>query len=57
VSQFSIHRSEELKTPIVWSYMSIPKYFLLSGEPHECSIDIHTGKVAHTGVLFLPELA
>jgi hypothetical protein len=36
--------------------MSIPKHSLLSGEPRDCSIDIHTGKVVHTGVIFLPEL-
>ena len=37
--------------------MSIPKHSLLFGEPRDCSIDIHTGKVVHTGVMFLPELA
>ena len=35
----------------------LPKHSLLSGEPCECSIDIQTGKVVHTGVMFLPELA
>ena len=37
--------------------MSIPKDSLLLGEPRECSIDIQTDKVVHTGVMFLPELA
>ena len=37
--------------------MSIPKHSLLSGEPRDCSIDIQTDKVVHTGVMFLPELA
>ena len=37
--------------------MSIPKHSMLSGEPRDCSIDIETDKVVHTGVMFLPELA
>jgi hypothetical protein len=40
-----------------WSCLSIPKHSMLSGEPRECSIDIQTDKVIHTGVMFLPELA
>ena len=40
-----------------WSCMSIPEHSLLSGEPRDCSIDIQTEKVVHTGVMFLPELA
>ena len=31
------------------SFMLIPKHFLLSGEPRDCSIDIQTDKVVHTG--------
>ena len=41
----------------IWSCMSIPKHSLLSGEPRDCSIDIQTGKVVQTGVMFLPEIA
>ena len=34
--------------------MSIPNHSSLSGEPRDCSIDIQTDKVVHTGVMFLP---
>jgi hypothetical protein len=39
------------------SCMLIPKYSLLPGEPRDCSIDVQTGKVVQTRIMFLPRLA
>ena len=32
-----------------WFCMTIPKHSLLIGEPRDCSFDIQTKKVVHTG--------